>query len=620
MHLRIALAVAGALGLATVGAFGNPLDPPAGAGSAQAQLLPTRTGFTPRPLATLGLPTLIPTPGLPANLLQDATPGVLLTTPTATPSAPPTASPPPAVSAPSQAPSDSAPAPVPAAGDTPPPAAPSAPPTAAPTAPPLPTNPPGFRPDTIPVATLTPTPTSPPSAAPPSAAAAPDVAPAAPGALAPSEPETPPRVSAAEAQPPAIRLRFGTALYDGVRGSYCWSASAAPGTPPVPGLCADVPPPAFETVLAWPAGEPLELLIDGPQPSALTLQVFGRPTDPMVLQTELPPGTDVTWTPTVDPGGYVLAVMARWPAGDVVYYFPVGILDAASPGGELPATPSYEPGDGVVGPPIDAVRAPEPPAVAVPEPPAAAAPPARAAPAMPAEPAPPALSTTTTAAPSDVAVAPSPAPARASSAGPPSASPAAEAAAPDAAADRVLLRDDFTDTSSGFPLESRDPSARRLGYVGGEYRVARLAGSGGAAFVAHPERYADFLAEIDARLLPPTDGAYVFLDFRRQENGDYYSFLVDASAGRFLLLRHTDDDDTRLIDWTESDAIEPDIATNRLAVRARGSAITLFVGDTEVGRAQDGALRAGWIGFGVGSLDDDSVEGRFAHLLVTAVE
>src|SRR5205085_11345670 len=64
----------------------------------------------------------------------------------------------------------------------------------------------------------------------------------------------------------------------------------------------------------------------------------------------------------------------------------------------------------------------------------------------------------------------------------------------------VLLRDDFTDTSSGWPLESRDPSARRLGYEAGEYVVTRLPGSGGAAFVAHPEVFDDFQVELDARL------------------------------------------------------------------------------------------------------------------------
>ena len=183
----------------------------------------------------------------------------------------------------------------------------------------------------------------------------------------------------------------------------------------------------------------------------------------------------------------------------------------------------------------------------------------------------------------------------------------------------MLLRDDFADASSGFPLASRDPTARRLGYLNGEYLIVRRASSGGEAFVAHPEPFADFQVEIDARLVPPTEDAYVFLDFRRQESGAYYSFLVDPNAGRFLLLRHTGED-RRLIDWTAAPAVQSGAATHRLGVRARGSTITLLLDGTEVGRAQDGALREGWVGFGVGSLTDARAEGRFSHLLVTTVD
>jgi hypothetical protein len=367
-------------------------------------------------------------------------------------------------------------------------------------------------------------------------------------------------VSAADIPPPSIQLRFGTALYDGVRGSYCWTPPVQPGEPPLPGLCADVLPPVFDTVLAWPTGEPLEFVINGPEPTALTLWVYSKPSDPLLLQSELPVGTSVDWQPTVAPGAYVLSVAARWPQGDVIYYFPVGILAGGAPSGTRPAEPDFAPGDGVVGP---AVPVPAPTALA---------------PATPTLP------------------------------------------APGEPAGQVLLRDDFTELSSGFPLESREPAARRVGYANGAYVVARLAGSGGAAFVAYPEPFADFQAEIDARLMPPPDNGYVFLDFRRQENGDYYSFLVDPNAGKLLLLRHTDGGDARIIDWTAASAIQPGTATNRLGVRARGSAITLLIDGTEVGRAQDDALRTGWLGFGVDSLADERAEGRFSHLLVIAIE
>ena len=105
----------------------------------------------------------------------------------------------------------------------------------------------------------------------------------------------------AEQQPPTIQLRFGTAIYDGVRGSYCWNPTSGPAAAAGPDACTDVLP-AFDTVLAWPAGEPLEWVINGRAPTALGLTVYSRPTDPLVLQTELVPGTDSVWQPTVRAG------------------------------------------------------------------------------------------------------------------------------------------------------------------------------------------------------------------------------------------------------------------------------------------------------------------------------
>jgi hypothetical protein len=184
----------------------------------------------------------------------------------------------------------------------------------------------------------------------------------------------------------------------------------------------------------------------------------------------------------------------------------------------------------------------------------------------------------------------------------------------------VLLAETFADPTSGWPRETRDPATRRVGYAEGAYSVVRLPGAGGAVFVAGPERFADFAAELEAQLVPPTANGYLFLDFRRQDNGDYYSFLVDPNERAFLLLRHTGGRDQRLLDWTPADAIQPGGAPNRLGVRAAGAAVVLLVNGTEVGRARGTASGEGRLGFGVGSLNDGRVEGRFTRLVVTSVE
>src|SRR5205085_8179949 len=103
-------------------------------------------------------------------------------------------------------------------------------------------------------------------------------------------------------------------------------------------------------------------------------------------------------------------------------------------------------------------------------------------------------------------------------AGPEPAGPATStgAAAVANAPGSVLLSDDFSNPNSGWPRQSSDPASRRVGYDGGEYVVAKVAGTSGAPLVTRAERFGDFQAQLDARLMPPTDGAYLFLDFRRQ--------------------------------------------------------------------------------------------------------
>jgi len=56
----------------------------------------------------------------------------------------------------------------------------------------------------------------------------------------------------------------------------------------------------------------------------------------------------------------------------------------------------------------------------------------------------------------------------------------------------LLLADDLSNPNSGWQRQSSEPASRRVGYDGGEYMVAKLAGSG-APMVTRAERFGDFL-------------------------------------------------------------------------------------------------------------------------------
>lgn len=185
---------------------------------------------------------------------------------------------------------------------------------------------------------------------------------------------------------------------------------------------------------------------------------------------------------------------------------------------------------------------------------------------------------------------------------------------------RVLYADSFASATSGWPVQASDPVTRRVGYANGEYYVARLPGSGGSPYVTREERFGDFLLEVDARLVEPTADAYVFVDFRRQESGEHYSFVVAPDEGAFIVRRNTDREGATVLDWTRAAAIQRGAAPNRLGVRAQGGDVALLVNGEEVGRARADDLREGGIGFGVGSLGDGPAEARFGNLVVTSVE
>jgi hypothetical protein len=201
-------------------------------------------------------------------------------------------------------------------------------------------------------------------------------------------------------------------------------------------------------------------------------------------------------------------------------------------------------------------------------------------------------------------------------------------AAPDEAADAgelesagpaILVQDDFSDPNSGWPRQSSDLATRRIGYVDGEYSIVKVANSPGAPFVSRGSQLGDFLWEIDVRLQPPTESAYVFLDFRRQENGDHYSFILDPNDGTFKLDCELGQGRDEVLRWTPSAAIRRGAALNRVGVRAEGGTLTLLANGEEVAHAQDERLHDGGIAFGVSHFRNGGADARFDNLLVTAL-
>jgi hypothetical protein len=185
---------------------------------------------------------------------------------------------------------------------------------------------------------------------------------------------------------------------------------------------------------------------------------------------------------------------------------------------------------------------------------------------------------------------------------------------------RILLRDDFSTTTSNWPRESSDPTRRRLGYQAGEYVVVRVQGAGSAQGATGSRRFADALIEVDARVAEPTENAYVALQFRRQDDGaGAYIFHVDSNPGEFRVLRWQDRRETVLVGWTAHPSVQRGAAWNHLGIRAEGPELRFYVNQEEVARIEDAAFPEGRLYLGAASRRDGTAEVHYDNLLVSAV-
>ena len=104
---------------------------------------------------------------------------------------------------------------------------------------------------------------------------------------------------------------------DGFQSSYCWDTSKD-GT-----LCKDTVAPHFESSIPLDAGAPIRFQLDTPLPNEVTFLVRKEVSGETILSERMPVSETITWSPTVVPGTYVLAMHARWKQGEVTYWFSV---------------------------------------------------------------------------------------------------------------------------------------------------------------------------------------------------------------------------------------------------------------------------------------------------------
>jgi len=119
------------------------------------------------------------------------------------------------------------------------------------------------------------------------------------------------------ATPPLVYLVTDGGLVDGFQSSYCWDGGIK-GT-----LCVDSIEPYFETSTTLSPGSSIQLQLDAPLPDSVTLSLSRELFGDELVSESVPVTEQVTWSPAVDAGEYILTVHANWPQGNVAYWFSI---------------------------------------------------------------------------------------------------------------------------------------------------------------------------------------------------------------------------------------------------------------------------------------------------------
>jgi len=187
----------------------------------------------------------------------------------------------------------------------------------------------------------------------------------------------------------------------------------------------------------------------------------------------------------------------------------------------------------------------------------------------------------------------------------------------------VLARDDFSDPKSGlFATATSSPSLYSIGYVNGEYQVAKIdpATSGGdTSFTSGT--YGDSVVDVDVRLVGPAAGRQVALYCRLDSAGNGGYFLdLDPSKGTVSLARASGVQTVQLVPPEPSSAIKRDNQSNHLRLVCSGGTITGSVNGVQVATAQDTTYQTGRVGLFAGVYNDAlpaTVDARFRAFLIT---
>lgn len=178
----------------------------------------------------------------------------------------------------------------------------------------------------------------------------------------------------------------------------------------------------------------------------------------------------------------------------------------------------------------------------------------------------------------------------------------------------VLMKDDFSDPSSGWEVGDYDTGS--VGYQSGSYYVESL-GNGDTMWGIASQDFSDVVIEVTAEQIsgPSNDNNDYGVMCRIQESNEGY-FLLISGDGYYAILKRTGDQFENLVDWTPSDVINTGNSSNQIQAACDGSSLTLRVNGQLLATASDSEFSHGDIALTATSYETDSTEVLFDNLVV----
>ncbi len=180
----------------------------------------------------------------------------------------------------------------------------------------------------------------------------------------------------------------------------------------------------------------------------------------------------------------------------------------------------------------------------------------------------------------------------------------------------VIYQDDFSDSSTGWPIDTFAEGS--TGYYNGQYRItvneteyAIWSSSGAGGF-------GDISVEVDAVMIGGPEENEFGLLCRFVDNNNFYAATI-ASDGYYFIWRRLNGGDWELVGMESgqtSTAIYTGAQSNRIRLDCIGSSLTLYANGTQLIQVQDGSLTSGDVGVYAGSFDVGGVDVVFDNFLV----